>query len=432
MFVKRKPIINSLGHTLVPKTGIFLHDDEQLLQLKMIGLTGNDLQLIGRLKPYVEKRIIDIVEGFYNAITDVPTLMYIIKTNSSIERLRETLQNHVIGLFDGRIDERFINNRVKVAKMHVHIGLLPRWYIAAFQNLESSLIQMIFSLKLKEEKEIILSVGKLLNFEQQIVLEEFDKYAASLFQKEQDKIELHVKETIGKIAYELELQSTETSSSVSNLIENTGQVNIHLTRCIDDSNNTKHISLVGLEQIRLLRDHTVEIDRKTSEMSDMLKRLSQSSDQIGAVIQIVKSIAKQTNLLALNSAIEAARAGAYGKGFAVVADEVRKLAEQTRQSVEQIAVMIELSGAVTTQVIQGITDIQSLVEDGLIESNRSMESFEKIAGAVDVTITEFQNVGNELSSLAKVVVAIGQTSGHVMDSAKVLDHTIKNYKSTPK
>ncbi|XYC36980.1 protoglobin domain-containing protein [Sporosarcina sp. FA9] len=421
--------MNSIGDTLVPKAGIFLQNDEQLMQLEMIGLTNNDLQLIGRLKPYVEERIIEVVEGFYTAITDVPTLISIIKTNSSIERLRETLQNHVIDLFDGRIDEIFVKNRIKVAKMHVHIGLLPRWYIAAFRNLESSLIQMVFSLKLKEEKEIILSIGKLLNFEQQIVLEEFDNYAAYLFQKEQDKTEMHVKETIGEIANELELQSTETSSSVSNLITNMDQVNNHLTHCINDSNNTKNISMVGLEQIRTLRDHTVEIDQKTSEMSDMLKRLAQSSDQIGAVIQIVKNIAEQTNLLALNSAIEAARAGVYGKGFAVVADEVRKLAEQTRQSVEQIASMIKTSEAVTTQVIQGVADIQSLVGDGLVESNRSMESFEKIAGAVDVTITDFQNVGNELSGLVEVVVAIGRTSGQVMDSSKVLDYTIKNYKN---
>ncbi|WP_313892790.1 globin-coupled sensor protein [Psychrobacillus sp.] len=426
---KRQNLNNSLGDLSVSTTGVFIRDEERIKQLTTIGLKPENLHQVHRLKKNVEQNIKDIVDGFYSAIIHNPSLITIIEKHSSIEKLNQTLQKHIIEMFEGRIDQAFIDKRIQVAKMHVRIGLLPKWYIAAFQNLQSNLINMIYSLNLKreEELEIILSVSKLLNFEQQIVLEEFDNFAASLFQKEQEKIKQDVRDAIGEISNELELQSTETSASVNELITNSRQVNKLLNKSVYDSNETKDISQIGFTQMTSLRNNTIEIDKKTQEMSQMVLRLASSSSQIQEVIQIVKNIANQTNLLALNSAIEAARAGEYGKGFAVVADEVRKLADQTKQSVEQISTLIDVSGDVTNQVVHAIGDVQDLVDDGLTESEKSMASFEQITRAIDTTIDDFQKVDEQLTSLVEVIVSIGSSSEQLMGSAKVLDDTIKQF-----
>lgn len=409
--------------------GIFIEEPERLFQLNLVGLSVYDLQLIKSLKPYVERNVVEVVGAFYHAIESVPSLQAVIQKHSSSERLRQTLRHHIIEMFEGRIDEAFLEKRSRVAKMHVKINLYPKWYLAAFYILEKSLRKIIYELRLTkdEEEKFCDAVSKICNFEQQIVLEEYDNYASILIEKQRNSVREHVKDVIGGISTQLEVQSQNTTETVTQLVYSAQHVNDSLTDSMQEAQSMQKVSSEGYTKIVSINEQTGKIHHKTVEMANMVEQLDASSSKINAVVEIVKSISGQTNLLALNSAIEAARAGEHGKGFAVVANEVGKLADQTKSSVEQIAELIMMSNGITTQVVQAIQDIQQLVNSSIERNAESLKAFDAISGSVEDSISNFQNVGSQIAELVKIIETIGESSGALEKVANRLNTTIREF-----
>ncbi|WP_409367745.1 protoglobin domain-containing protein [Lysinibacillus sp. 38-6] len=426
---KNRPKQNSIAINDVSNTGVIIQDQERLLQLHLVNLTKEDLQLIKSLKPYVEQHVVEVVETFYNAVESVPSLREVIQKHSSSERLRQTLRHHIIEMFEGRIDNAFIEKRRSVGKMHVKINLYPKWYLAAFQNLEKSLLKIVYNLQLAkgEEEKFCDAISKICNFEQQIVLEEYNNYSDALVEEQRKSVRTHIKDIVGGISTQLEVQSHETNESVMELISSTKQVNAYLKESINEAKTMQMVSSEGYSKIVLLNEQSGKINDKTAEMAMMVEELNDSSSKINKVIEMVKSISGQTNLLALNSAIEAARAGEHGKGFAIVADEVRKLADQTKESVEQIADLIGMSNGITKHVVQAIQEIQELVNNSIEQNLNSLKAFDAISGSVEGSIVNFQNVGSQITELANIIESIGESSEQLERAASRLDATIKDF-----
>ncbi len=159
-----------------------------------------------------------------------------------------------------------------------------------------------------------------------------------------------------------------------------------------------------------------------------VRKLAESAQKIGDVVQLITEIAEQTNLLALNATIEAARAGDAGKGFAVVASEVKSLASQTAKATEEIELQIGgIQDATQTAVkaIDGIggtigeineitSTIASAVEEqGAATQEIARNTHEAATGTQQVTstITDVsQSAGEAGSASAQVLSAAGQLS----------------------
>jgi len=126
----------------------------------------------------------------------------------------------------------------------------------------------------------------------------------------------------------------QMTSALSEVARNTSEADSASKQAESNVNMGNELVKDTIEQVNGL-------SQEFNTTSQVVNDLAEESNKVGAVLDVIKTIAGQTNLLALNAAIEAARAGEQGRGFAVVADEVRSLAQRTQSSTQEIESMIE-------------------------------------------------------------------------------------------
>ncbi|MEZ2903148.1 methyl-accepting chemotaxis protein [Acinetobacter terrestris] len=164
-----------------------------------------------------------------------------------------------------------------------------------------------------------------------------------------------------------------------------------------------HRSIEGMDMIR----------EQIQETSKRIKRLGESSQEIGNIVALINDIADQTNILALNAAIQASMAGEAGRGFAVVADEVQRLAERSASATKQIEGLVK---TIQTDTNEAVISMEQTTSEVVRGANLS-----KDAG---VALDEIQNVS---TNLAKLIANISDaaklqsaSAGHIATTMNVV------------
>ena len=153
-------------------------------------------------------------------------------------------------------------------------------------------------------------------------------------------------------ATEQQQQTDQIATAMNEMTATVQEIARNAELVAGESKNADREAKEGGDIITETIGSITNLSGEVGEAAEVIHQLEKNSNDIGTVLDVIKSIAEQTNLLALNAAIEAARAGEHGRGFAVVADEVRTLASRTQESTEQIQNMVSSLQAHTHEAVQ--------------------------------------------------------------------------------
>ncbi|MBV7553916.1 methyl-accepting chemotaxis protein [Pseudomonas sp. PDM28] len=189
------------------------------------------------------------------------------------------------------------------------------------------------------------------------------------------------------------------------------------------ANAAKGADQSARDGMSIIERSTRDINQLADEVSkavNEVEALAVNSEQIGSVLEVIRSIAEQTNLLALNAAIEAARAGESGRGFAVVADEVRNLAKRTQDSVEEIRLVIERIQSGTRGVVATMHSSQTQAHSNAGQIQQAVQALSKISDAVTV----ISDMNLQIASAAEQQSAVAEEVNRNVSAIRTVTETL--------
>jgi twitching motility protein PilJ len=211
-----------------------------------------------------------------------------------------------------------------------------------------------------------------------------------------------------------EQQSREIRETGEAVLRMAEQIN-EVSRSASESAQVAHQSLGAADQGRRAVQNAIlgmnGIRDQIQETAKRIKRLGESSQEIGEIIELISDITEQTNVLALNAAIQAASAGEAGRGFTVVAEEVQRLAER--------------SAAATRQISQLIRTIQSDTQDAVAAMERSTAGVVAGTRLSDDAGNALAEIGRVSTRLASLIERISLTTSDQAASAGTVAHSIQ-------
>ncbi len=200
-------------------------------------------------------------------------------------------------------------------------------------------------------------------------------------------------------------QIASASTAVNEMAISIEGVSKNADQLAEESQRSVDIAMKGAEAVQKTIDGMDIIREQIQETSKRIKRLGESSQEIGDIVELINDIAEQTNILALNAAIQAAMAGEAGRGFAVVADEVTRLAERSSDATKQIEALVKTIQTDTNEAIISMEQSTSGVVAGA-----------KIAEDAGAALSEIESVSAHLAELVQSITSATRQQANAASS----------------
>jgi twitching motility protein PilJ len=239
------------------------------------------------------------------------------------------------------------------------------------------------------------------------------------------------------------------SAAITDMADSIEQVSQNAASSADVAQKSVDLSRKGAETVRLTIDGMDTIREQIQETSKRIKRLGESSQEIGDIVGLIDDIADQTNILALNAAIQASAAGEAGRGFAVVADEVQRLAERSVNATKQIEALVKTIQADTNEAVISMEQSTANVVAGAKLALDAGDALDEIEGvshqlaeliqsisqsarqqtAVSVSVTNTMNVIQEITmQTSDGTNEVASSIGNMTDLANELQRSVSGFK----
>ena len=193
------------------------------------------------------------------------------------------------------------------------------------------------------------------------------------------------------------VQLEQTSTAMNEMTVTVDEVARNALQASSAADEANHQSTQGINVVLDMNTDISTLVSGITSVQQVMTKLEGEIDDIGSIIEVIRSISDQTNLLALNAAIEAARAGEHGRGFAVVADEVRSLANRTQEST---------------------TEIQAMISSLQNESKNSVELMQVNVNNAQMTAEKSQQANNALEQIRQAISVIQDMNNQIATSAE--------------
>ena len=189
-------------------------------------------------------------------------------------------------------------------------------------------------------------------------------------------------------------QISEASTAINEMAQSIDQVSANAAESSAVAERSVEIANKGNEVVHNTIHGMDNIREQIQDTAKRIKRLGESSQEIGDIVSLIDDIADQTNILALNAAIQASMAGDAGRGFAVVADEVQRLAERSSAATRQIETLVRAIQTDTNEAVISMEQTTTEVVRGARLAQDAGVALEEIEGVSKTLAALIQSISN--------------------------------------
>lgn len=205
------------------------------------------------------------------------------------------------------------------------------------------------------------------------------------------------------------LQIAAASNAINEMATSVDQVSANASESVAVAERSVTIANKGNEVVHNTITGMDNIREQIQDTSKRIKRLGESSQEIGDIVSLIDDIADQTNILALNAAIQASMAGDAGRGFAVVADEVQRLAERSSSATKQIETLVRAIQNDTNEAVISMEQTTAEVVRGARLAQDAGVALEEIEGVSRILAALVESITNAAQQQAALGQQISST-----------------------